>query len=263
MVCSLHFRDGFPTPENPYPTELLAESKEPQFFRGKVPVINPPELSLSDLNLQFCRYLIDNNVMRSVNKLIDALEVRRLAEEARKKEKEEKRKKELAALKGIKFFKFSSVSKKKPRNVRKLKRKGWLSTFSLLKKRSCVVKKRSTVKRIIYIRSRQVSALHCRFCSLQFPYTKSLFQHIRTIHVAPVRQVEEKLFNVAPGERRRILSRLYPPPRMSILDPRKKYVCAVCKSVCDLLGLFNHMKEVHHGLLCQFCLKLFKKVNII
>ena len=45
------------------------------------------------------------------------------------------------------------------------------------------------------------------------------------------------------------------------LDPKKKYVCAVCKSVCDLLGLFVHMKQVHHGLLCQYCLKLFKKVR--
>ena len=35
---------------------------------------------------------------------------------------------------------------------------------------------------------------------------------------------------------------------------------AVCKSVCDLHGLFLHMKQVHKGLLCQYCLKLFKKV---
>jgi hypothetical protein len=33
--------------------------------------------------------------------------------------------------------------------------------------------------------------------------------------------------------------------------------------VCDLYGLFLHMKEVHHGLLCMYCLKLFKKVGPI
>ena len=45
------------------------------------------------------------------------------------------------------------------------------------------------------------------------------------------------------------------------MNARKKYVCAVCKSVCDLHGLFLHMKQVHKGLLCQYCLKLFKKVS--
>ena len=44
------------------------------------------------------------------------------------------------------------------------------------------------------------------------------------------------------------------------MNPNKKYVCAHCKSVCDLYGLFIHMKAVHKGILCQYCLKLFKKV---
>merc|ERR1719334_768727 len=54
---------------------------------------------------------------------------------------------------------------------------------------------------------------------------------------------------------------LYPTNVIKQLDVKKKYVCAVCKSVCDLFGLFLHMKTVHHGLLCQYCLKLFKKVR--
>ena len=59
------------------------------------------------------------------------------------------------------------------------------------------------------------------------------------------------------------MAALYPPEHtVKRLDPKKKYVCAVCKSVCDLLGLFVHMKQVHYGLLCQYCLKLFKKVQI-
>ena len=35
-----------------------------------------------------------------------------------------------------------------------------------------------------------------------------------------------------------------PPSSALLLDPKKKYVCAVCKSVCDLYGLFLHMKQV-------------------
>ena len=57
-----------------------------------------------------------------------------------------------------------------------------------------------------------------------------------------------------------LLRDLYPTSTVKTMNPRKKYVCAVCKSVCDLFGLFTHMKTVHKGLLCQYCLKLFKKV---
>ena len=57
-----------------------------------------------------------------------------------------------------------------------------------------------------------------------------------------------------------LLRDLYPDNFVKTMNPRKKYVCAVCKSVCDLFGLFSHMKTVHKGLLCQYCLKLFKKV---
>ena len=40
VVCSLHFRDGFPTEEFPYPTELLGESSpvDGPVFKGKRPV---------------------------------------------------------------------------------------------------------------------------------------------------------------------------------------------------------------------------------
>ncbi len=61
-------------------------------------------------------------------------------------------------------------------------------------------------------------------------------------------------------ERGKCLSLLYPPQVTKTMNARKKYVCAVCKSVCNLFGLFVHMKQVHKGLLCQYCLKLFKRV---
>ena len=265
-MCSLHFRDGYPTPENPHPTELLSESKDPQFFRGKVPEPELPELSPSELVQQFCQSLIENNVMRNVNKHIDQSEEKRRAEERRRKEQEEKRRKELQSLRGVRFYRFTSLTKRKRRKPKRLNTKGSLSTLVgmlniVSDKGRTVYKRRSVSSNVWSRRVRRSSSLHCRFCSAQFRFTKALYQHTRTVHVAPVRRKEEKHIDISPGERRRVLSRLYPPTTTKILDPKKKYVCAVCKSVCDLIGLFMHMKEVHHGLLCQFCLKLFKKVS--
>ena len=45
-------------------------------------------------------------------------------------------------------------------------------------------------------------------------------------------------------EKTSLLSMLYPKSKAKGMNPRKKYVCAVCKSSCDLYGLFLHMKQV-------------------
>ncbi len=66
---------------------------------------------------------------------------------------------------------------------------------------------------------------------------------------------------VSDKERAAALKALYPASKSKTMNQRKKYVCAVCKSVCDLFGLFLHMKQVHKGILCQYCLKLFKRVS--
>ena len=74
---------------------------------------------------------------------------------------------------------------------------------------------------------------------------------------------QAKYPSVAPvtaEEKARCHGVLYAAQPSKPMNARKKYVCAVCKSVCDLHGLFLHMKQVHKGLLCQYCLKLFKKV---
>ena len=68
-------------------------------------------------------------------------------------------------------------------------------------------------------------------------------------------------FNLSEAEEKQCLDVLYRKQEVKVMNPRKKYVCAVCKSVCDLFGLFFHMKEVHQGMLCQYCLKLFKRVS--
>ena len=52
--------------------------------------------------------------------------------------------------------------------------------------------------------------------------------------------------SVTTEEKSTILSMLYPKSRAKQMNPKKKYVCAVCKSSCDLYGLFNHMKQVRN-----------------
>ncbi len=49
---------------------------------------------------------------------------------------------------------------------------------------------------------------------------------------------------VTPSERASALRSLYPSSGVRTMNQKKKYVCAVCKSVCDLFGLFLHMKQV-------------------
>lgn len=94
------------------------------------------------------------------------------------------------------------------------------------------------------------------FALNRFGFTRALYHHVTRVHCRTARKLE-----FSEEERASALAALYPPEHtVKRLDPKKKYVCAVCKSVCDLLGLFVHMKQVHFGLLCQYCLKLFKKV---
>lgn len=74
---------------------------------------------------------------------------------------------------------------------------------------------------------------------------------------------------IEPKELPGLLGALYPNYRTKTLNPRKKYVCAVCKESpaagsslskhLNLAGLFLHMWETHEGLLCQYCLKLFRR----
>ena len=64
----------------------------------------------------------------------------------------------------------------------------------------------------------------------------------------PIAQVTQAKFPLVPDltleEKRKALGTLYPKQIVKTMNPKKKYVCAVCKSVCDLYGLFVHMKQV-------------------
>ena len=68
--------------------------------------------------------------------------------------------------------------------------------------------------------------------------TSNFFISLQKIKLPPV--------SVSTEEKSTILSMLYPKSRAKQMNPKKKYVCAVCKSSCDLYGLFNHMKQVRN-----------------
>jgi len=277
VVCSLHFRDGIPTAENPSPTELLGEKGGPTdgctdsqvVFRGKRA---QEEEKTEEEKRRLEGIEVANEIVEGVLREVEKEIEKKAQEERKRKEKEEKRRKEIAALKTVKFLKFNLLKKKpgKRKSIGKLKKKTvkvrkknvieTRTKFSMEKRVGGKIKykKVSDSSRYRTIRTGSVH-LTCRFCPSQFSYTRAYFQHVRTVHVAPIRKKKE--LNVTKGETRKALTRLYPSNGAQLLDAKKKYVCAVCKSVCDLYGLFLHMKQVHRGILCQYCLKLFKKVR--
>jgi hypothetical protein len=287
-VCSLHFRDGYPTPENPHPTELLTETETDPVFRGRRPDAASSAggavaaaAAAHQLNVELCESLLETVIMGEVNRQIVALETERAEEERKNRERDERRRRDILALRGIKFYHFISHQVTRAAKTRRIKKRwgqkqlaAWRkptaisvrSKFTLVKAKDRLVYRQSAVEKSFVALPRRASHAiwrghKCRFCPLHFSYSKTFFQHVRSRHIAPIRRRNQAKLDVRPNERRRILGKLYPPISGRSLDPKKKYVCAVCKSVCDLYGLFIHMKEVHHGLLCMYCLKLFKKVS--
>ena len=67
--------------------------------------------------------------------------------------------------------------------------------------------------------------------------------------------------NLSSEDKRKALGTLYPKQMVKTMNPKKKYVCAVCKSVCDLYGLFVHMKQVNTVLL--YLLSLSSSFNAV
>ena len=254
-VCSLHFRDGRPTEDNPFPTELLGEAApaDGPTFRGERPQAGG-SFDLADWNrmeARRCSKLMLDLVLDRVEAAIETIELEKEEELQLEREREENRRREIAAFKHFSYVKLSAV-KKRPRQKRKM------SKF----KRNRITKTRHRNKSPFYSKPRGSGHLHCRYCPETFSFTKALFHHVKTAHIGPLLQKKRKeKFSISEAERQEAERYLYPENTVKQLDVKKKYVCAVCKSVCDLYGLFIHMKTVHHGLLCQYCLKLFKRVR--
>ena len=98
VVCSLHFKDGYPTAENPFPTELLGEGSggDSLVFRGKRPTSGGSFYMGEWANREARKYSgeILELVMNAVDENIDAIEAHRELELRKSKEKEERRRKE-------------------------------------------------------------------------------------------------------------------------------------------------------------------------
>ena len=71
-----------------------------------------------------------------------------------------------------------------------------------------------------------------------------IFNFTRLIIVFGLQKIKPTPVTVTPEEKAALLSMMYPKNRSKPMNPRKKYQCAVCKSACDLFGLFFHMKKV-------------------
>ena len=241
VVCSLHFRDGRPTKENPFPTELLGESREAPVYRGR----RPEEEQGQDTRkvAQGVVQEVLELLLGEVEGRIDVLEQRKEEEMVREREKDVLRRREISAHRNIRYRQLKPTVKRRRKRVRMTK--------------TNIVKTGGINKKPLKVRRGIKTGLQCRMCNTHFSFTRALYHHVTSTHCRAERELEP-----SKDEREQALASLYPAEHTAKrLDPKKKYVCAVCKSVCDLLGLFVHMKQVHHGLLCQYCLKLFKKVR--
>ncbi|CAB4067934.1 unnamed protein product [Lepeophtheirus salmonis] len=211
-VCSLHFREGFPTDDFPYPTELLSETNYETTFQGTKTSSWRQGVDYKKSNEDFISDILDD-ILINVDK--------------KAKENEDIRSQHLA---------FTRLTNS--RYYCKRKRYGY-----------------------------------CRFCKMRLNDSKEIFEHIRIQHFGLTSRLNNSCdidakssslpidVELSDIETKMYLNKLYPKQDVPTKNPKKKYVCGVCQSQFDLHGIFVHMKQVHKGMLCQYCLKLFMEVN--
>lgn len=280
VVCSLHFKEGFPSERHPYPTELL---REPKTTRDNWE------------NLKKIRFG-DEEAKAAGKKEEEEVKV-----EKEEEEEEDGDVKPAPVSAGYKQLSRKGGRLRTPKSnkaVMRLARKRRLEAA----RRGRLAKPPSEVaaagRRLLSraLKNRLGASIVRR--GRVFASTRSYYEYIVTEYlkgeIEQVKKKEEddhleedkgkeesqqqsrpqpaqppsqpsvpkypKIPSLSLEEKRRCLSTLYPPQPTKTMNPRKKYLCAVCKSTCDLFGLFAHMKRVHKGLLCQYCLKLFKRV---
>ena len=244
LVCSFHFKDGFPSGKNPNPTELLGNNNENPTFFGGVSKVDDKDKEDDKKFVQFrlkpkMRKIFAKNFRKSMK---------------RKKKLEKSRRKiesKSANLKGI--------------------RKSDSKLNSTIFKRGLKIKN-------LCVKNGLRSNFRCKFCRQRFNGFQQFYKHFKAEHgaksqsrIAPVDAIEAKedqqqeakiendenssslnlgnsnefpLVEVSDDEKMTLMKMLYPSNPPSPMNPRKKYVCSVCKSVCDLFGLFLHMKQV-------------------
>ena len=249
--------------------------KDPPCYRGRRPEEEGGRERTSEelartIATTICGDIV-NLVMVAVNSGIERIEEEREAEEERRRERDEQRRRDIQAHRNVSYRQLCPRTKKRKRHLGlhggKVKETSKRTRTLLNRLSSLQGFKKTSNTRNTYFKNlavtharifRRNGEIKCRMCGARFSFTRALYHHVTRVHCRSTRKLE-----FSEEERATALAALYPPEHtVKRLDPKKKYVCAVCKSVCDLLGLFVHMKQVHFGLLCQYCLKLFKKVDL-
>nr|XP_040572394.1 LOW QUALITY PROTEIN: uncharacterized protein LOC121121511 [Lepeophtheirus salmonis] len=248
-VCSLHFREGFPTDDFPYPTELLSETNYETTFQGTKTSSWRQGVDYKKSNEDFISDILDD-ILINVDK--------------KAKENEDIRSQHLA---------FTRLT-----NSRSWKKKFSYKRLSLWKP-SRITKDLSSLrnqpyyKKLIRYYCKRKRYGYCRFCKMRLNDSKEIFEHIRIQHFGLTSRLNNSCdidakssslpidVELSDIETKMYLNKLYPKQDVPTKNPKKKYVCGVCQSQFDLHGIFVHMKQVHKGMLCQYCLKLFMEVN--
>lgn len=230
-VCSLHFKEGRPTEKHPFPTELLRDTKQhPGYFKGQ------------KINKSVPEDVYDGKFIQIVLKKRGKKRRNQRAKLGRKPKKDPLRSKSQKLLK-------RSI-------LNGLGSKRWCNQCHLKYDRF-----RQFYNHFLVCHRPQRASSSMSLSSGNSEETGSKVEEKQTEATCKMKPAVVEPVLVTKEEEKRLLNMLYPLQEARTVDPKKKYVCAVCKSVCDLLGLFTHMKEVHQGVLCQYCLKLFKKVG--
>ncbi|TRY61774.1 hypothetical protein TCAL_12268 [Tigriopus californicus] len=237
-VCSLHFKDGYPSDANPLPSRFLQEAlnfQEPQYFGGIKPHTNDSE---------------ENSSLKLVKlpSVIKDVPYSQLVLKTGKRRKGMWRRS---------FFKVRfglPLHERKAFKLVQRARKDRLGSLIRLRKTGKLF--RSTKSYFNFVRKRLIDAQILE----QRPDESTMETSVKLKNEEPDLDTDDGPVELTEDEKLKCLYQLYPRSEVSTMNARKKYVCSVCQSVCDLFGLFTHMKQVHKGLLCQYCLKLFKRV---
>ena len=288
--------NGEPTEDCPLPTELLSHREgKPLRFRGNC---KPPFNEEANDKVKIEDKLCDKSVPQNNRKLSVDIDKKPYFTQLISKKSRKFQNKRKRLLKAISFRRrkrivvAESISGEE-QSIRTRRRNLAIFTNfgSKLLCRFCAQFCKNTSEYLLHIRSDHLHLASKNKCSkveTNFSVTEKkpvdTSSHIKKEDIVSIKNIEntincddtqkerdstsllsslEKLLTsikVEEMELESLLRDLYPFSTVKTMNPRKKYVCAVCKSVCDLFGLFTHMKTVHQGLLCQYCLKLFKKV---
>ena len=156
VVCSLHFRDGYPTEEFPYPTELLSETPntghEP-VFKGRIPSEGGSfELgNWSNMEGKKTSRQILDDILNIVDTHIEATEQKKERKNRLEKEQEERRRSAINIFKEIKYTHLIRKTSQPAIQKRKMK----------LRNLKCKTKNKAK-------RCKSWAGLSCKFCKEKF-----------------------------------------------------------------------------------------------